>query len=297
MLTRLRSVLRILNLLSLMLIIAVSIELVGNVRADVVDIPDPNLRKAIENELDKEEGEEITEEDMLKLQYLFTPNKVVVKDLTGLETATNLEILNTGGAYGEETFVLNLTPIRELMKLERLVVVFYNIQSLEPIHELTNIEILGLSNFTIPNNDISPIGNLTKIEWLIISNSDIVDITVIKNLTNIAFLSLRDNRISDISPIFDLPKLETLLVEGNPLSYKSQEYITEMQNRNVEVHYDEKPPPTDVNQDGTVNILDLVSVANAFNLPDNHQNADVNQDGTVNILDLVSVANNFGDQK
>ncbi len=46
----------------------------------------------------------------------------------------------------------------------------------------------------------------------------------------------------------------------------------------------------DVNEDGVVNILDLVAVANGFgkNVPD------VNGDGVVNVLDLVAVANQFG---
>ncbi|MCY3721269.1 MAG: dockerin type I repeat-containing protein [Candidatus Poribacteria bacterium] len=45
----------------------------------------------------------------------------------------------------------------------------------------------------------------------------------------------------------------------------------------------------DVNEDGIVNILDLVTVANGFggNAPD------VNGDGVVNVLDLVAVANAF----
>jgi hypothetical protein len=45
----------------------------------------------------------------------------------------------------------------------------------------------------------------------------------------------------------------------------------------------------DVNEDGIVNILDLVAVANAFgkNAPD------VNGDSIVNVLDLVAVANAF----
>ena len=55
---------------------------------------------------------------------------------------------------------------------------------------------------------------------------------------------------------------------------------------------------SDVNQDGTVNIQDLVLVANAIGHPgaaDGELNADINADGVVNILDLVQVANDLGD--
>ena len=51
----------------------------------------------------------------------------------------------------------------------------------------------------------------------------------------------------------------------------------------------ETSPAADVNGDGTVNILDLVAVANAFG----KDAPDVNGDGTVNVLDLVAVANAF----
>ncbi len=49
----------------------------------------------------------------------------------------------------------------------------------------------------------------------------------------------------------------------------------------------------DVNKDGVVNILDLVSVANNFGQR-GENDADVNDDNVVNILDLVAVASAFG---
>ncbi len=55
-----------------------------------------------------------------------------------------------------------------------------------------------------------------------------------------------------------------------------------------------EPVPWDLNADGTVNILDLVAVANQFGETGEGLSGDVNMDGTVNILDLVAVANQFG---
>ena len=46
----------------------------------------------------------------------------------------------------------------------------------------------------------------------------------------------------------------------------------------------------DVNGDGVINILDLVSVANGFGKTE----PDINGDGIVNILDLVMIAEGIG---
>ena len=54
---------------------------------------------------------------------------------------------------------------------------------------------------------------------------------------------------------------------------------------------------SDVNKDGTINVLDLILVASEIANPDTTNNeidADINDDGVVNILDLVEVASNLG---
>ncbi|RKU18377.1 hypothetical protein C6501_02825 [Candidatus Poribacteria bacterium] len=56
-------------------------------------------------------------------------------------------------------------------------------------------------------------------------------------------------------------------------------------------------PAWDVNEDGQVNILDLVLVSRYFGQSDFRANprVDVNGDGVINILDLVTVASHFGE--
>ena len=56
-----------------------------------------------------------------------------------------------------------------------------------------------------------------------------------------------------------------------------------------EIYLKSLTPPVDVNEDGVVNILDLVLVANALGKAE----PDLNGDGVVNIQDLVIVANAF----
>ena len=55
-----------------------------------------------------------------------------------------------------------------------------------------------------------------------------------------------------------------------------------------------KPVPSDLNADGTVNIQDLVLVANQIGESGEGLSGDVNMDGEVNILDLVQVTSYFG---
>ena len=54
--------------------------------------------------------------------------------------------------------------------------------------------------------------------------------------------------------------------------------------------------PYDVNQDRTVNIVDLVTVANQFGETGAELEGDIDDNGTVNILDLIAVANHFSQE-
>ena len=72
--------------------------------------------------------------------------------------------------------------------------------------------------------------------------------------------------------------------------------INEMQIGTISIHPDVtrlSPRPEDINEDGVVNIQDLVLAAAQFGKT-GENSADVNKDGTVNIIDLSLIAAAFG---
>ena len=90
-------------------------------------------------------------------------------------------------------------------------------------------------------------------------------------------------------------RAESILTLGpDPGTNTVEVAVTGIQGKQTVTAIAELPPiPQDVNNDGSVNILDLVLVASS--LGESGQNStDVNRDGIVNILDLVLVAGALG---
>ena len=79
--------------------------------AQVVEIPDPNLEQAIKETLNITDNNPITQQEMLQLTDLAILDSSIA-DLTGLEYATNLEVLNL--VNNRITDISRLAGIRSL---------------------------------------------------------------------------------------------------------------------------------------------------------------------------------------
>ena len=156
--------------------------------AQLVHIPDPVLREALEKALGKSAGADITQAEMATLTKVVAQKKGV-RDLTGLEYATHLRFLYLSG-----NVITDVSPLQTLTRLMWLV--------------LTNNQIV----------DVSPLAQLTSLQWLELDHNQIVDVSPLQTLPRLHSLELRSNRISDVSPLAQLKTDLCLYLSGNPVS-------------------------------------------------------------------------------
>ncbi|MEA1993176.1 MAG: leucine-rich repeat domain-containing protein, partial [Euryarchaeota archaeon] len=80
----------------------------------------------------------------------------------------------------------------------------------------TNLEWLILYDNNI--SDISPLADLTNLEWLYLNDNKISDISPLTELTNLQDLRIKSNNVVDISPLANLTELLWLLLDDNYIS-------------------------------------------------------------------------------
>ncbi len=166
--------------------------------------------------------------EMATLTELRAPN-ADISDLTGLETAVNIQRLDLG---------------REYVSAEGRFINSNTISDLTPLMVLTQLTVLDLNDNAI--SDISALSGLTNLVVLRLGANVITDISTLSGLTNLVVLRLWDNNISDISPLVanrGLGTGEDINVSENPLNDISiNVHIPALQDRGVEVHFSNLKP-------------------------------------------------------
>ena len=149
-------------------------------------MPDPALRKAVREKLGIPTDSPLTQAYVQEhLTNLEARHKGIV-DLTGLEHATDLQVLGLGRN---------------------------KIQALSPLSGLTGLGYLVLDDNQI--SDLSPLTGLVNLEVLRLGSNQIMDVSPLAGLLNLKVLSLSYNQISDLSSLAGLPNLENLEIQGN----------------------------------------------------------------------------------
>lgn len=190
----------------------------------VIKLTDTSFRK-------NPKDTEIYESEMAKIEALtFTgwdkdyENEITVKSIKGLEKAVNLKMLTfsssdipeAGDSRYSASSISDLTPIKDLKKLEFLRLSHNNIEDVTPLKDLTNLKHLYISHNRIA--DVSPLGKLTNLVDFDISINYIADVSVAKNYNKLTMFNAIRNKITDISYLDTITGLKILNVKKNNVS-------------------------------------------------------------------------------
>ncbi len=193
-----------------------------------VTIHDAKLRAAIAETLGKASFATITKGRMSTLRILEASD-AGIRDLTGLEFATNLKYLKLdGNTFRDGSALRGLTALSSLTNLEILGLSGNNISDLSPLRGLTNLENLDLDLNNI--SDLSPLRGLTNLIWLNLVFNNISDLSPLRGLTNLKGLRLLGNNISDLSPLRGLTNLTDLGFGDNNFSDSAISVISGLTN-------------------------------------------------------------------
>ncbi len=183
----------------------------------IVHIPDTNLRAAIAEELGKSPNASITAEDMERLEELKA-NTGDIRDLTGLQFATNLRDLRLGDwSWKKKNQISDLTPIAGLINLRELWLDENPIVDFAPLKGLKNLAKLVFR--ITPVSDLSPLAGLTNLRTMYFNvTKNVSDLSPLAGLVNLRTMHFSDGNVSDLSPLAGLTNLDDLLIFSSPIS-------------------------------------------------------------------------------
>ncbi|MBC1424245.1 LapB repeat-containing protein [Listeria seeligeri] len=183
---------------------------------NVVNIPDTALKTYLNGQLKQASDADITTEQMAQIKSV-TLSGTNYTDLTGLETAVNLETLSISN-----TNITTLNPIKNQTSLTYLNVSGDAItDSFFPdLNQLTNLQSISVNSKNVTHNIFGKFNKLPKLRYLYAQNSMLItDISALASLENLDTLFLQFDGIDDFRPLNDFAsfkngKLKSLAAFG-----------------------------------------------------------------------------------
>ena len=151
---------------------------------EIVDIPDENLKRAINIQLGKSEDSNLTKGELKLITSLDISNSNI-KSLKGLEYCGNLVSLNIS-----HNNVIDISPLENLSKIVDLNLSYNQITDITPLKEFKNL----ISIDTTAN----AVGNLNILDGLLDFNVDAdydktIDVNFLENLDSLINIDVDEN--------------------------------------------------------------------------------------------------------
>jgi internalin A len=166
-------------------------------QAQVVTFPDPNLESAVRDALQIYAPTDIYQTNLSSTSFTnFSANGRSIVDLTGLQYATNLTLLQMQGNFGQPGLT-DISILTNFQKLTWLEIPYNRATNGSPVAGLTNLTYLDIGwNRDATDNsirDTSFLTNLRQLQWLSLSYLRLNDLGPLAGLTALTNVNLNYN--------------------------------------------------------------------------------------------------------
>lgn len=177
----------------------------------VVNIHADNQSIEVHSFKEKPISEVFPDENLARVVARYLNNNDDISFIVTAEMLESVQFLNAGVRS-----IQNLEGMQHLKNLVAFVASHNQISDVSPLSNLTKLEFLDLKNNLV--TDIKDLGNLIKLYNLDIEGNKIADISILSNMPGLLILNLSNNKISDISVLKELTVLQTLNLKNNQIS-------------------------------------------------------------------------------
>ncbi|EAD5868277.1 LapB repeat-containing protein [Listeria innocua] len=173
---------------------------------DVVNIPDPELKKQLNEHMMKPATADITEDEMSRLESVSLDGEIT--NLTGLEYAKNITRLSFNNMN------ISYDIVTKFPELKTLSIKGNNVTTdkIPNLNNMTNLVTLNLYQANLDNSVFTKINEIPNLKDLNISyNNQITNIASLKSLPNLTNLMAISCQIDDFGGLAEFPKLQSFI--------------------------------------------------------------------------------------
>ncbi|MDI6024575.1 leucine-rich repeat domain-containing protein [Leucobacter sp. UT-8R-CII-1-4] len=177
--------------------------------SELAVIPDEVLKREIAKAL-KTSPSGLTKGDLRKLRSLTAKN-VGITDLSGLEDASNLDLL-----YIDGNEISSLEPIRGLTQMRQITVSRNPISDISPLQNMPELNWLEVNWTEI--DTLEPLRGNTSLLWLQLAYTKVTSLDPIRESVGLYDLNFQNTEISDLEPLTPLTRIATIGAQSAQIS-------------------------------------------------------------------------------
>jgi internalin A len=175
-----------------------------------VDFADAEVEAEARRKLQKEKGA-LTTADLAKVKSL----KLSSVSLDSLDNCVFPHLKSVQGLFFGRGKITNLEPLSELNTLLDLKLAYNPVVDVTPLSELSKLDRLDLGHTQV--RDLKPLAALTELTDLQLDDTPVDDLTPLSALTKLEKLSIQRTRVKDLKPLKSIKSLKFVYINGAPI--------------------------------------------------------------------------------